>query len=99
MKFLEFRSVNFSLCLGRSLLCEIVNLKEKVMAVSVCSIDEEMNKELRAFRFSRSRQPRAMILKIDPVSKELKADGDLMEDVTLEDLKEELPGHQPRFIL
>lgn len=69
------------------------------MAVSVCSINEDMSKELQAFRFSRSTKPRALILKIDPVSFELKADGDLMEDVTLDELKEELPGHQPRFVL
>ena len=68
-------------------------------SVSVCSIDDEMNEELQAFRFSRSKKPRALILKIDPQSKELRADGDLMEDITLEDLKEELPGHQPRFVL
>lgn len=69
------------------------------MAVSVCSINEDMGKELQAFRFSRSTKPRALILKIDPVSFELKVDGDLLEDVTLEELKEELPGHQPRFVL
>ena len=28
-----------------------------------------------------------------------KADGELMEDVTLDDLKDELPEHQPRFVL
>ena len=68
-------------------------------SVSVCSIDDDMNKELQAFRFSRSKKPRALILKIDPQSKELHADGELMEDITLEDLREELPEHQPRFVL
>jgi len=69
------------------------------MAVSVCSIDEDMNKELRSFRFSRSTKPRAIILKIDQNTKELKMDGELMEDVTLDDLRDELPEHQPRFVL
>jgi len=69
------------------------------MAVSVCSIDEDMNKELRSFRFSRSTKPRAIILKIDQNTKELKIDGELMEDVTLDDLRDELPEHQPRFVL
>ena len=69
------------------------------MAVSVCSIDEDMNKELRSFRFSCSTKPRAIILKIDQNTKELKIDGELMEDVTLDDLRDELPEHQPRFVL
>jgi len=69
------------------------------MAVSVCSINDDLNKEIRSFRFNRSTKPRAMILKIDPNTKELKADGELMEDVTLDDLKDELPEHQPRFVL
>ena len=59
-------------------------------AVSVCSIGEAMNRELQAFRFNRSTKPRALILKIDPVSKELVADGELLEDVTLDELKEEV---------
>ncbi len=68
-------------------------------AVSACSINEDMRKELQAFRFSRSRKPRALILKIDMSTKELIADGELMEDITLDELKEELPEHQPRFVL
>ena len=39
------------------------------MTVSVCNINQEMNEELKAFRFSRSTKPRALILKIDPASK------------------------------
>ena len=58
-----------------------------------------MNKEIQAFRLSRSTKARALILKIDPVSMELKLDGDLLEDVSLDEIKDELPGHQPRFIL
>ncbi len=69
------------------------------MAVSVCNIADGISNELKNFRFSRSKEARAMILKIDPVSKELKMDGELMEDVSLEDLRDELPEHQPRFIL
>lgn len=69
------------------------------MAVSVCNVDATVNAELKAFRMSRSREPRALILKIDPVKKELMLDGELMEGVSPEDLKDELPEHQPRFVL
>jgi len=69
------------------------------MAVSLCSINDDLNKDIRSFRFNRSTKARAMILKIDQNTKELKADGELMEDVTLDDLKDELPEHQPRFVL
>merc|ERR1712066_1048495 len=69
------------------------------MTVSVCNINQEMNEELKAFRFSRSTKPRALILKIDPASKELIVDGEIMEDISLDDIREELPDHQPRFLL
>lgn len=69
------------------------------MTVSVCNINQEMNDELKAFRFSRSTKPRALILKIDPASKELIVDGEIMEDISLDDIREELPDHQPRFLL
>merc|ERR1712051_962083 len=69
------------------------------MAVSLCSINDDLNKDIRSFRFNRSTKARAMILKIDQNTKEPKADGELMEDVTLDDLKDELPEHQPRFVL
>ena len=42
------------------------------MAVSLCSINEDLNKDIRSFRFSRSTKARAMILKIDQNTKELK---------------------------
>jgi hypothetical protein len=69
------------------------------MAVSVCNFTESVSQELKAFRFKRVLKPRALILKIDPVSKELRVDGEEMEDVTLDELREELPEHQPRFVL
>ena len=39
------------------------------MSVAVCHINDEMHQELKAFRFNKSKQARAMILKIDPASK------------------------------
>ena len=42
------------------------------MAVSLCSINEDLNKDIRSFRFNRSTKARAMILKIDQNTKELK---------------------------
>ena len=69
------------------------------MAVSVCNIDEGISAELKNFRFSQSREARAMILKIDRSTKELMLDGELMEGISPEELREHLPEHQPRFIL
>jgi len=69
------------------------------MSVAVCHINDEMHQELKAFRFNKSKQARAMILKIDPASKDLIVDGDLLEDVTIDEVKDELPEHQPRFLL
>ena len=68
------------------------------MSVPVCSIDEGTNNEIQAFRrtATRSNNARALVLKIDPGTMQLKPDGEVFEDVDLEDLKDELPGHQPR---
>ena len=38
-------------------------------------------------------------MKVDPVRKLVIADGDEMEDVNLDDLREELPERQPRFVV
>ncbi len=42
---------------------------------------------------------RALILKVDPQRKLVIADGDEIEDVNIEELRDELPERQPRFVI
>jgi hypothetical protein len=58
-----------------------------------------LSDRLKAFRFNRATVSRALILKVDPQRKLIIADGEEMEDVNLDDLREELPERQPRFVV
>ncbi len=58
-----------------------------------------LSDRLKAFRFNRATVSRALILKVDPQRKLIIADGEEMEDVNLDELREELPERQPRFVV
>lgn len=64
--------------------------------VPVCRMGPELSSELKKFRFNRSRNGRALIMKIDADRMEVVVD-ELMEDITTEQLRDELPERQPRF--
>jgi len=66
------------------------------MSVPVCGISEELREELKAFRFSRAKNSRAIVMKIDPESRIINLE-EKLEDVDAEALKEALPERQPRF--
>jgi hypothetical protein len=58
-----------------------------------------LGERLKAFRFNKSTVSRALILKVDPQRKVVIADGDEIEDVNVEELRDELPERQPRFVI
>jgi hypothetical protein len=58
-----------------------------------------LSERLKAFRFNRSEHNRALILKVDPVRKVVIADGDEHENVDIDELRDELPERQPRFVI
>lgn len=66
--------------------------------VQVCHFDENLIEELKKFRFSRLTTNRAIIMKIDAAKMTVVID-EMFEDTTTDELREELPGHQPRFII
>merc|ERR1712012_1136439 len=66
--------------------------------VSVASISDEVREELEALRSRESTDSMAAVLKIDPDTMSVVAD-ETCEDITLYELAEELPEHQPRYIV
>uniref|UniRef100_A0A8D9AKE2 Glia maturation factor beta n=1 Tax=Cacopsylla melanoneura TaxID=428564 RepID=A0A8D9AKE2_9HEMI len=66
--------------------------------VKVCDIDDDVKEALKKFRFRKAQSNAALILKVDREKQRICID-DLMEDVTLDELREILPGHQPRYVI
>ena len=67
-------------------------------SVSVCNIDPGLVEEIRKFRFSRDVQNRALIMKVDRESQTVIKE-ELLEDLTVDELRESLPESQPRFLI
>ncbi|KXS19718.1 hypothetical protein M427DRAFT_131715 [Gonapodya prolifera JEL478] len=63
-----------------------------------CDIDPDVVKNLEKFRFDKSKETRAMILKID-MQKLCIVEDKHLEGTTLEDLADELPENSPRYII
>lgn len=66
--------------------------------VAVCSIDPELAERLKKFRFRREKTSQAIIMKIDPGRQVLFCE-EVLDDITTEELREELPERQPRFVV
>ncbi|KAF2893665.1 hypothetical protein ILUMI_12520 [Ignelater luminosus] len=67
-------------------------------SVNICSIVEDVKKALEEFRFRKSDNTSALILKVDREKQEIIID-EIVEDITIEDLQETLPSHQPRYVV
>ncbi|RIB12789.1 hypothetical protein C2G38_1785715 [Gigaspora rosea] len=67
---------------------------------STCEVDPELLEKLRKFRFGKKSQKgtSAFVLKID-MAKLLVIEDVLYDDISLEDLVEELPENTPRYIV
>jgi len=70
------------------------------MSQSTCDVDSEVLQKLRKFRFSRRSQKgtSAFVLKIDR-EKLCVVEDEVYDEITLEDLVEELPETSPRYIV
>lgn len=66
--------------------------------VKVCDIDDDVKDALKKFRFRKNDTNAALIMKVDREKQKICID-DLIEDVSVDDLRERLPGHQPRFVV
>uniref|UniRef100_A0A224Y0W6 Putative glia maturation factor beta n=1 Tax=Panstrongylus lignarius TaxID=156445 RepID=A0A224Y0W6_9HEMI len=66
--------------------------------VNVCDIDDNVKEAIKQFRFRKTEKNAALILKVDPQAQKICID-DQLEDVSLDELQEILPGHQPRYLV
>ncbi|XP_069676790.1 glia maturation factor [Periplaneta americana] len=66
--------------------------------VKVCDIDDDVKEALKKFRFRKNNTNAALIMKVDREKQKICVD-ELMEDVSVDELRENLPGHQPRFVV
>ncbi|XP_075152454.1 glia maturation factor [Haematobia irritans] len=64
----------------------------------ICDISDEVRAKLKEFRFRKSQINSALILKVDR-EKQLVVIDDAIDDISVEDLQEQLPGHQPRYVI
>uniref|UniRef100_A0A0K0DTN0 ADF-H domain-containing protein n=1 Tax=Strongyloides stercoralis TaxID=6248 RepID=A0A0K0DTN0_STRER len=67
-------------------------------SLSICAIPEELKIRLRKFRFSKSKNINALILKVNRESQKIFVEEEL-EDCDIDEIKNELPVQQPRFLL
>ncbi|KAK9507503.1 hypothetical protein O3M35_007345 [Rhynocoris fuscipes] len=66
--------------------------------VTVCDIDDTVKDAIRQFRFRKTEKSSALILKVDRQAQKICIDH-LMDDVSLDELQDVLPGHQPRYLI
>lgn len=83
---------------------DVNTIKKRIMSGSgqgstICEIDPGLMSEIRKFRFSRSVINRALVMKVDKTSQTVVMDGDILEDIQVDDLREALPESQPRFLI
>merc|ERR1712126_66065 len=71
----------------------------KTEEATICEIDPGLPKEIRKFRFSREVKNRALVMKVDKGSQTVVMGGDILEDLTVDELREALPESQPRFLI
>ncbi len=67
-------------------------------SVSVCEIDTDLRKRLKEFRFRKSPLKSAIVMKINRELKRLECES-THEDITCDELRDELPERQPRFVV
>ncbi|CAI4228031.1 unnamed protein product [Auanema sp. JU1783] len=67
-------------------------------SLQICAIPSELKERLKEFRFSKSQVMNALIVKIDKESQQMVLEEHL-EDCELDDITNELPQQQPRYLL
>ena len=67
--------------------------------VVVCQVDPELQSQLTRFRSRKEKVASALVMKVDKETQTVVLD-ELLEDLeSLEELRDSLPDHQPRFIV
>uniref|UniRef100_A0A1B6LI11 ADF-H domain-containing protein n=1 Tax=Graphocephala atropunctata TaxID=36148 RepID=A0A1B6LI11_9HEMI len=68
------------------------------MSVKVCDIEDDVKDALKKFRFKKHENNSALVLKVDREKQRICIDT-LVEDTCLDELRDILPEHQPRFVV
>ena len=68
-----------------------------VQDLKICEIDKELVAKLKKFRFRKEKTIGAISMKILPDKLEVVVDEEY-EDMTFEEILEDLPEHQPRYV-
>jgi len=67
--------------------------------VTVCNLDPDLEKQLEKFRFRRDTSNHAIVMKVDRDSQTVVCD-EMLEDLdNIEELRDTLPEHQPRYVV
>ncbi|XP_017772456.1 PREDICTED: glia maturation factor beta [Nicrophorus vespilloides] len=66
--------------------------------VNICSVTDNVKKAIKEFRFQKMQDTAALILKVDREKQEIIVDEEL-EKISVDDLQESLPSHQPRYVI
>merc|ERR1712194_92765 len=69
-----------------------------ISSLQVATLDPSIEEAAKKIRFNKDKRSHAVIIKIKSKDRAVIIDQEL-EDVTMEDIVEELPEHQPRFIM
>ncbi|CAO1339433.1 unnamed protein product [Diamesa hyperborea] len=64
----------------------------------MCEISQEVKDEIRKFRFAKNTESSCLILKVDRKSQRIVMD-EYLENISIEELQEQLIPHQPRYIV
>ncbi|KAI9526804.1 hypothetical protein NQZ68_035554 [Dissostichus eleginoides] len=62
----------------------------------VCEVDESLKEKLKKLRFRKETSNAAILMKIDMVKQQVILEEEY-EDISLDDLRNELPERQPRY--
>uniref|UniRef100_A0AAX7VFF7 ADF-H domain-containing protein n=1 Tax=Astatotilapia calliptera TaxID=8154 RepID=A0AAX7VFF7_ASTCA len=62
----------------------------------VCEVDESLKDKLKKFRFRKETSNAAILMKID-MAKQLVILEEEYDDISMDDLRNELPERQPRY--
>ncbi|KAL7305708.1 glia maturation factor beta [Trichogramma pretiosum] len=65
---------------------------------NICDIDDEVIGALKDFRFRKSQQNAALVLRIDRAKQKI-CFSELIEGIEIEELQDIIPEHEPRYIV
>ncbi|CAD6199345.1 unnamed protein product [Caenorhabditis auriculariae] len=66
--------------------------------LAICSVPDEVKEKLRDFRFAKSSSMNALIVKVQKETQEFAVEEEYL-DSNLDEIRDELPAQQPRFLL